>query len=87
MGGFCGIYALFMRYLCAAAETVDFAESLIETIFGLINDDVVGAGIVNFVAGEGFLEISKPGPWVVLGRAFGCDPPEIKGLETFFFGI
>ena len=50
-------------------------------------DEVVGAGIFGFLAGESFLESGEAGPGVSTGRTLRGDAPKIEGLELFFLGI
>ena len=56
-------------------------------IFGVVVDEIVGAGVIYFLAGEGFLEVGEAGPGVVWTGALGGDAPKIERFEALSFGI
>ena len=49
-------------------------------VSGRVEDEVVSARVDYFPAGEGFLEIGKTSPGVVIWGALGSDAPEIESL-------
>ena len=65
----------------------DISKYFVNFIFARIIDEVVGAGILDFLTGESFLEGGEAGPGVVLRGTFGGDAPEIKGFEILGFSI
>lgn len=69
-----------------AGEAVEAAEEEVEAIFEFINWEVPGAGVVDLVAAEGFLELSEAVPGVIRVVG-GGDAPEVEGVGTLGFGV
>ena len=66
---------------------IDFTEGFIECVFGLIENEIVSAGISTREASEGFFKASEAGPWVVCRSVIWCDAPEVEEIETFGFSV
>ena len=73
--------------LVLTAEAIDAAEELVGAVFSRGEDEVVGAGIGDGVAAEGFFESGEAGPSVVFGGVVGGDTPKVEGGEAFCFSV
>jgi len=68
-------------------EFGEFFSGIIETIFGLVYDEVVGAGVVDFGTTEGFFEFGEAVPRVGFVRTVWSNTPKIKAFNSLLFGV
>lgn len=68
-------------------EAIEATRKLVGFVAGGVDDDVVSAGVVDFVAAEGFFEVGETKPGVVFGGVFGGDAPKIKSSDSLCFGV
>ncbi len=69
-----------------AFEAVGVAEHLVEAVADTMKGKIPGAGVIDFVAAEGFFVLSEAVPGVMRVARSG-DAPEVEGVGAVVFGV
>ncbi len=74
------------EWLFVAEPAIEGAEGLVEAVFGAMEGEIPGAGVVNLMAAESLLVLGEAVPRV-FGVGRSGDAPEIKGGGAIMLGV